>query len=305
MSLEPKILKDRAKMFAKVRSFFSKKNILEVDPPSLNKNPSIDEHIDVMKTFVLEKEIGYLHASPEYAMKRLLATFNQDIYFLGHVFRKNELGDFHNPEFCMIEWYRKNISFDLFIKETIDLLFLFLKKISFEALSYKNAFLKFLNINPLTISLQECLELAKEKNISVSGNLTKDAFLNLFMSYLIEPRLKNKLFMIYDFPSSQAALAKTTIKNDEEVAERFEFYYQGIEIANGFHELTDEKIQRERLNLANKKRKEKLPLDEKFLSSLEKLGDCFGIAVGFDRLMMLRHNKKIIKDVLPFSWEET
>lgn len=304
-----KLLENRATMLHLVRSFFFQKKVLEVDPPSISKNPSIDAYIEVMQTTVLDNEIGYLHTSPEYAMKRLLAQNSPDIYFLGHVFRKNEIGSYHNPEFTMIEWYRRNVTFDFFISEVIELIFLFLPKVPVEKLTYREVFLKFLDLDYTKASADDFLKIAKKNNLSLSNDLKSldaDGFLNLFMSSLIEPKLNDKLYIIYDYPKTQAALAKTVIKDGIEVASRFEFYYQGMELANGFHELSDEKIQRQRLIEANQKRKEKLPLDEKFLASIKQgIGDTFGIAAGFDRLLMLKYNKKSINEVLPFGWQET
>ena len=127
------------------------------------------------------------------------------------------------------------------------------------------------------------------------------------MGFVVEPKLQN-LCVIRDFPASQSALAKTTTRDGEPIAERFEVYFQGTELANGFHELTDPVEQRRRLHASNTQReqmgKSALPIDEQFLSALEKgLPDCCGVAVGFDRLMLLRHGKKSLEDVLPFSWK--
>lgn len=297
----PSILQDRAFMLSKVRSFFSKRKIIEVDPPAITKCPAIDHNIALMKTYVIDDVVGYLHTSPEYCMKRLLSTYGFDIYFLGHVYRKNEIGQIHNPEFTMIEWYRKNISYENFLDEIVSLIKLFLPSVPIKKSSYRDLLYKHTNIDPINGSFSEILSFVK-KHIDIQDeSLTRDDLLNLILSHLIEPTLgQNELFILDEYPKTQAALAK--IDEKKQIAERFEFYYKGIELANGFHELNDEKEQRSRLISNNK---DKLPIDEKFLSSLNGIGDCYGVAVGFDRLMMLKHDLKSISESIPFSWEET
>lgn len=303
------ILLDRALCLKKARSFFSDRKYVEVDVPAITKHPSIDLHIEVMQTKVSDKETGYLHTSPEYLMKRLLSFGLGDIYYLGHVFRKNELGQIHNPEFTMAEWYRSNTSYENFLNEIVEFIQLFLPCSSFKRLSYRETFLKYTQMDYLTASKEELFNFAK-KHIDIDQMWDKDTLLNLILSHLIEPCLgRDELFILDSYPASQAALAKTKMAGDEEVAMRFEFYYNGIELANGFHELSCSKEQRRRFLQENEKRKanqkKPLELDEKFLEALERgIGDCFGVAAGFDRLFMLKHKKKELKEVIPFSWEE-
>lgn len=296
---ESKILKDRAKMFEKVRSFFSKKNILEVDCPIITKAASIDAFIDVMETRVFTREKGFLHTSPEYFMKRLLSKKMKDIYYMGHVFRKSEIGDFHNPEFVLVEWYRKNFSYKNFILEIMEFISLFLPKISFEEISYKNFFLKYANIDYEKISVKELLKFLKKDFVSIS--LDKDDLLNLLLDDLL--KYNNKLLVIKDFPSSQAALAKVVKIGKRKVARRFEIFYKKIELANGYFESNNKKEIKKRFKIANKKRRKKLFLDQKFLDSLKNLPSCYGVAVGFDRLFMLKHKKKKVSDIMPFFWQ--
>lgn len=298
-------------MFNAVRSFFFQKKILEVDPPALSKNPAIDIHIEVMKAEVLENEFGYLHTSPEYMMKRLLSQNIGDIYFLGHVFRKSEMGNLHNVEFTMAEWYRKDISYEDFIEETLEFIRLFLPVLSSKKKSYRKTFYEHTNIDYLFADEKLLSSFAsKHINFEKTNKLDKDGYLNLIMSHLVEPNLGiNELYVIDSYPPSQAALAQIE-KKDEEIAKRFEIYYQGIELANGFHELQDAKEQEKRFIKANEERKkmgkEEFPLDCKFLDALKKgIGNCCGVAAGFDRLFMLKHRKQSLKEVIPFSWDET
>jgi lysyl-tRNA synthetase class 2 len=313
MSPESRIqnLKDRACMLSKVRSFFSSKNILEVDTPILSHSAPIDEHIDIMSVDLLGTT-GYLHSSPEYAMKRLLSLGIGDIFQLSHVFRLGEVGRFHNPEFTMIEWYRTSLSFEAFIEETIELVRLFIGSYPYKYISYRNAFLKYAHIDYVNASVQDLLDCASshEINLSSPNSWDLDSLLQLIMGSVIEPNLGNEeITVLWDYPSSQAALAKTEQKGEEKVAKRFELYFQGIELANGYLELTEAKEQKSRFLDSNEKRikagKPSLPIDELFLSALEKgFPECCGVAVGFDRLLMLKQNATSLKEVLPFSWDE-
>ncbi|NGX34069.1 MAG: Elongation factor P--(R)-beta-lysine ligase [Candidatus Anoxychlamydiales bacterium] len=307
-----KILKDRSLMLKKVRSFLDAKKIIEVDTPILVKYPSIDENIESVKTHPNKKDIRYLHTSPEYLMKRLIAKNYKNIYFLGHVFRKNEIGDFHNIEFTMLEWYRSNTTFKRFIKENIDLIKLFVKFKKVEKISYFDLFYKNFKIDIFKCSKKDLIEKCKKYKIIISNikSLKKSDFLNLLIDYFFNHLLKkNILYFVYDYPKEEAMLAKTYIKDGNEVAFRFEIFFNGFELANGYLELNDEKILRERFERIIKIKKKHLSkkniLDENFLKSINHIGDnLFGIAIGFDRLMMLRHKTHDIKDVLYFSYLE-
>jgi lysyl-tRNA synthetase class 2 len=304
-------LKDRAFLFEKVRSFFSSKNVLEVDTPLLSHSSPIDEHIDIMQVD-LKGSTGYLHTSPEYAMKRLLALGIGDIYQLGHVFRLGEFGRRHNPEFTMIEWYRIGMSFPAFIEETLDLMRLFLGPLPSSYLSYREALKIYAGIDYVKASLQDLLLSASSHGIDLSSSSSwnKESLLDLLVGSVVEPHLgKEGLLVLMDYPSSQAALAKTEIKEDEVIAKRFEIYYQGVELANGYLELTDSEEQRRRFIESNEKRKkagkESLPIDEPLLLALKQgIPECCGVAVGFDRLVMLRNKTETIEEILSFGWNE-
>jgi elongation factor P--(R)-beta-lysine ligase len=300
-------LKDRAQMLAKVRHFFDTRGFFEVDCPALSPYSPLDLHIDVMTVLLKDGKRGYLHTSPEYGMKRLLSQGSGDIYQLSHVFRDGDEGRLHNPEFTMVEWYRENFSFEAFLKESVDFLYLFLGPLPIQLFTYREALRTFAQIDYVSASLPLLLETLHHNEISLSEETEwdRDSLLNLFMNFCVEPHLgDNQLTIITDFPASQAALSKTYWKEEEEVAERFEIYYQGIELANGYHELTDPQEQRKRFLKTNQQRQERgkspLPIDELFLQALEKgLPDCYGIAVGFDRLMMLRHQVDTLTAILP------
>lgn len=277
----------RAEKFAAVRSFFAERGVLEADTNVLSAAAPIDVHIEVMQVDRGGEKIGYLHTSPEYELKKLLASGSGDIYQLSHVFRAKEEGPLHSEEFMMLEWYRIGMEYHAFIEETIDLIRLFVGNIPYEILSYRTALYKYAGIDYRTQNLESFLKPfspdAKEWD--------RDTQLSLLFSHLVESHLgKETLMVITDYPATQAALAKTTEKEGEIVARRFEIYYQGIELANGFDELTNGEEQRKRLLQENQKRlalgKGELPIDEEFLSALDFLPECCGVAVGFDRLML-------------------
>lgn len=313
MSSKLNALQERASLLARARAFFSARNVMEVDCPILTSAASIDAHIDLMTAQNLQ-ERRFLHTSPEYAMKRLLVEGAGDIYQLGHVFREGELGRRHNPEFMMAEWYRLGFSFEEMIHETVDFCRLFLGDQPEEIYSYRETFLNYSGLDPYTITQSQLLDYIRTHNIPAYEGIEteeKDALLNLILGYQIEPLLGNGcLYVLAYYPSTQAALARTRLlAPDELAAERFEVYFKGVELANGYHELADATEQRFRFEQSNEHRlslcKQALPLDELFLKVLEKgLPDCCGVAVGFDRLVMLKQASQTIQEIMPFGWEE-
>jgi lysyl-tRNA synthetase class 2 len=274
-------LKDRATMLARCRHFFAQRKVLEVDVPILSRASSVDVHIDPVQVVCCGNP-AYLHTSPEYGMKRLLAEGIGDIYQISHVFRDHEAGKLHTPEFMMAEWYRIGFTFQQIIDETLDFIRLFLENgpERVEQFSYYEAFMHYVGRFPE--SLEERDEL---------------------LAFEIEPHLGKEIFsVIKGFPPEQAALSRIDTNG---MAERFEVYYQGIELANGYHELIDAQEQHERLINANKKRmllgKHPLPIDQDFLEALAHgIPDCCGVAVGFDRLMMLRNHVEDIREASCF-----
>lgn len=287
-------LKRRAALMGEVRHFFAQRGVIEVDTPILSPAAPIDPYIDIMEVDVGRGKVGYLHSSPEYELKKLLSAGSGDIYQLSHVFRQNEEGPLHRPEFMMIEWYRIGMDYFRFIEETVDLLRLFLGNLPFHLLTYRDAFQTRVGIDigrPVDfaqVARAHHLELSQE-----AIHWDKDTWLTLLFSSLIEPSLgQEELCVITEYPASQAALSKTTHVAGMDVARRFEIYYRGIELANGFEELTDPIEQRRRFEQDNRRRvalgKKALPIDESFLAALEAgMPESCGVAVGFDRLVML------------------
>lgn len=299
--IQADILRDRAYMLDQSRRFFSKRNILEVDCGALVKRAPIDSNIDVISASVSTTQTAFLHTSPEYAMKRLLSTGIGDIFFLGHVFRQGEIGRLHNPEFTMAEWYRIGLSFSQIIEETSDYLTLFLGNLPTRIIGYREAFEKYANINYAKDPLTHLLP-------AQSSHWSRTEGLHYILSHIIEPHLgKNELTVLTDYPPYEAALACLIEKEGEQVAERFEIYHNGVELANGYHELADPQELKRRFTEENKQRakrnQEIYTLDEEFLSALENgFPDCCGVSVGFDRAFMLRRKAPSLASILPFSW---
>ena len=310
-----KLLRDRSDMLRHARSFFWERGVMEVDCPALSSSACVDLHIDVMKVALSPEQTGYLHTSPEYGMKRLLAAGIGDIYQISHVFRAGEIGPLHNPEFTMAEWYRCGFTFNAMIEETLDFIRLFLGALPAEHLTYRAAFKKYLTIDYTAATTTELLLVAQQHNLSLPDDASswdKDTLLQLLMSFIIEPHLGiDNLTVLLNFPSTQSALAQTLeLPCGEKIASRFEVYYRGIELSNGYHELTDPIEQRNRFEATNTARqnagKDPLRIDEKLLDALRRgMPDCCGVAVGFDRLMLLRHQQTTLASVLPFVWANT
>jgi len=289
------MLKIRAQKLQEARRFFETRNVLEVDCGALVKRAPLDPNIDCLPV-----EEAFLHTSPEYALKKLLAKGIGDCYFLGHVYRKEELGSLHNPEFTMVEWYRLGFTLSQMIQETAAFLSIFVGELPVQILSYRTAFEKFLDIDYREVPLQIL------QNLAQNDTWSRRDCLHYLLSQKIEPHLgRNTLTALTSFPASEAALAKTAIVDGEEVSLRFEIYYEGIELANGYHELSDASIIKERFQKTNKAREQagKTPylLDENFLASLDKLPDCSGVALGFDRALMLHLKLPSIQYVLPWG----
>lgn len=273
--------KARARALARTRAFFDERRIYEVDTPSLSPLPALDAYIDPIGA-----EGGYLHTSPEYEMKKMIADGSGDIYYLGHVFRKEEIGRLHNSEFTMIEYYRVGKSLDFLIDESIELISTFLGSHPITQMSYEEAL-------SLYGAPHDTEELAQT-------SLSPQELTHLTWATHVEPKLEG-LTVITPFPASEAALSKVV----DGQAMRFEIYYEGIELANGYDELNCSEEQKKRFIEANMNRegqnKGSLPIDETFLAALDQLPPCVGVAIGFDRLLQIELGAPSIHDILAHS----
>ena len=308
-------IKLRARMLAYIREFFAVHEVLEVETPALSGAATTDPNLQSIECQYRGPNPRrlYLHTSPEFAMKRLLAAGSGSIYQICKVFRDGEAGRLHNPEFTMVEWYRVGLNHYALMDEVAALVHGALEGRApsgpTQKLSYREAFEQFLGLDPHSASVAALANCARALGLSVPASMpddNTDPWCDLLLTHAIEPRLgRGQLTFIYDYPASQAALARLRPGNPP-VAERFELYMDGIEIANGFHELSDAVEQRARFERDNARRLERResaqPMDERLLAALAHgLPDCSGVALGFDRLMMLATETQSVGNVLAFS----
>lgn len=308
------VLRLRAELLRQVRDFFAQRNTLEVDTPALIRRAVTDRHIHSARVELPGfAEPLFLHTSPEYAMKRLLAAGSGDIFQIAHVFRGDERSRRHNAEFTLIEWYRCGMDMHALMAEVAALAAGVLGlpvEAPFDQLTYSEAFRRGLGVDPLTATGDELRALAVREHLdpAVASRCDRDELLDWLMATALGPALgSDGLCFIHHYPASQAALARLDA-DDPRVAMRFELYFKGLELANGFEELADAGQQRARFGDDLRQRRaagapEPL-MDERLLAALEYgLPPVSGVAVGFDRLLMLRVGAASIDQVLAFPLE--
>jgi elongation factor P--(R)-beta-lysine ligase len=305
-----KNLELRATVLAKVRNFFARKNVLEIETPLLAACSVTNPHL-----VSFEVKHSYLQTSPEFAMKRIIAAFKRDIYQICKAFRDEESGRRHHREFTLLEWYRVGFDHHQLMDEMDELLQEIMGTKAAARFTYEDIFVQELNLHPHHCSIEEMIAVVSRKKLNLNLELfadqslaDRDFWLQLLFSHCIEPKLGLiQPVFIYDFPASQAALAKIS-SSDQKVAERFEVYYRGIELANGFHELTDAREQRARFEVELTRRQElslpALALDENFLASVDLLPSCAGVAVGVDRILLILAGAKSLREVISFVGNE-
>lgn len=296
-------LRLRAELYSRIREFFQQHDVLEVETPVLGQAASTDVHL---ASYSVDDGL-FLQTSPEFAMKRLLAAGSGAIYQICKSFRHGESGKRHNPEFSMLEWYRPGFDHFQLMAEVAELLNSLLGERPVRQLSYRSAFAQVLDVDPHHATVSELSALALQHCNYQTNENDRDTLLDLLMAEVIEPRLgQGELTFIYNYPASQSALAK--VKGDNQgarVAERFELYVNGVELANGYHELTDAGEQQRRFDadIAERLRRglPDVPVDQKLVQALQHgLPECAGVAVGLDRLLMLMADTDSIRDVIAF-----
>lgn len=304
-SATSEVLAFRADIIASIRRFFYKRKVLEVETPLLSSATVSDPYIHSLAV-THQRGKWYLQTSPEYAMKRLLVNGSGPIYQICKAFRDDEFGRFHNPEFTLLEWYRPGFDHHQLMDEMDALLQVVLNCGTAQRITYTDLFQQYFNINPLTVDEKILHVLADEAGINLSmGEYERDDWLQLLLTHVIEPHLGNtQPIFIYDFPPSQAALAKIQ-PGTPAVASRFEVYINGIELANGYHELTDAEEQRKRFEDDLSKRQQLgypiVPIDKNLLAALARgMPDCAGVALGLDRLIMIAAKKACLAEVISF-----
>ena len=305
----------RAKMLSNIRGFFDRRSVLEVETPLLCHATGTDPQLDFFSTeyhSAPKNRTMYLQTSPEFSMKRLLAAGSGSIFQICKAFRNGESGRFHNPEFSILEWYRIDFTLWQLIDEVIALLTEVLKGYyvveSVEKVSYVDVFNKVTGINPLEFC-QESYALYASHNsiddaIEICGN-DHSMWLDFIFSYKVQPVLKDQdICIVHGYPAIQSSLARINSDNPA-IADRFEVFIKGVEIGNGFFELSDAEEQEQRFNQENKARDLKglvvVEKDELLLDALKfGLPDCSGIALGLDRLLMIMTNTQAVSDVIAF-----
>lgn len=309
-------LKARAAMYQKIRQFFAERQVLEVETPVLSKAGVTDVHlasVQVQRHIHGKLNTQYLQTSPEFPMKRLLASGSGPIYQICKVFRDDEHGRKHNSEFTMLEWYRPGLDLKALMHETADLLATCLAhrfgEIRPVVLSYKHAFQDRLEINPLQATLKQLKDTAHRVGLNLDLGDDRLGYMDLLFSHFVEPSLGfDAPVFLTDFPPEMASLAK--VKQDEEgelVAARFEVYIEGLELANAYDELLDAEVLASRFEGDNAERAQQglpvIPTDQYLLAALPHMPECSGIALGIDRLLMVAMNQVKIDQVIAFPAE--
>lgn len=306
----------RAQLYARIREFFTERQVMEVETPILSAAGNTEPNIDSFTTrFSGHVDAGarerWLRTSPEYPLKRLLAAGVGDCYELGRVFRNGEAGGRHNPEFTMLEWYRVGWDHRQLIEETVALvqhaLSMVQRRVEVVMQSYRQLFVEGLGIDPMHDSVETLRAPLERFGIDPSG-LRRDDWLDLLLTHHLQPAFpRDRITVIHDFPASQCALARIR-PGEPPLAERYELYLGPYELANGYHELNDAREQRARFERDNALRaargQPQVPLDERLLAVLDHLPDCAGVALGVERLLMCVAGTDAIADVLAFPFAD-
>lgn len=310
----PEAAKRRANMLRRLRSYFDQELVLEVDTPALSSTAASDTHIESLTVkSCLTTDPLYLHTSPEFCMKRLLASGYPDIFSICRVFRDAEVGQAHQPEFTMVEWYRLNFGLCEMINDTIAAIAAAMDEPSLKervaSVEYRNAFIRACDLDPSDASVSELADAAgADSDLRRTLGDERDDWLDLLMATRVAPSFAgDSLTVVKHYPATQAALARLCPDNNK-LADRFEVFMGTIELANGYVELTDAEAQASRIaddQAARSRRDIALrPHDQNLIAALEAgLPACAGVAMGLERLQMVHDKTDDIRDVIPFSFE--
>lgn len=299
-------LRQRARLYQQVRAFFAERAVMEIEAPVMGAAAVTDPFIDSVTAHCAGRSY-YLQTSPEFAMKRLLAAGSGAIYSLGKVFRNGERGRKHNPEFTLLEWYRPGWDDRQLMEEVEALVLSVLPGLTVTYLSYREWFERHLGLDPHRATAGQLSALARERINIDAGEEDRDFWLDLLVTHELEATLGSGLTFVYDYPASQAALARLgTDAEGQTVARRFEAFIGSMELANGYWELTDAPEQRRRFRADQEKRQTLglplYPVDEKLLAAIDAgLPESAGVALGVDRLLMCLSGVGSIAEVLAFD----
>ena len=293
-----------------MRAYFRQRDVLEVETPYLSQHAATDPNLRSFAVPTATAGDRFLHTSPEFAMKRLLAAYGQSVFQICRVFRDAEQGQMHNPEFTMLEWYQVGVEYRQLIDEVGELLQLLINPYRplqpMRLCSYGNAFKEACGLDPTTATVEELTRCAQTHELHIAGHIEADELLDLLLSQVVAPSfVDDRITVIYEFPATQAALSK--VDGQPPVAQRFEVFVADIELADGYQELTDPQQQCMRFEADRRQRLHKklpdLPYDAYLIQALQAgMSDCSGVALGLDRLMMVIIGTRDIDDVLSFDW---
>lgn len=308
-------LRLRAEFLRRVRAFFDARGFVEVETPLLSADAVVDLHVDPIPVTLPDSaedvETGramWLQTSPEFGMKRLLAAGLTAIYQVTRAFRIGEIGRLHNPEFTIVEWYRAGDNMQSGMQLLSDWCVDVMKTQPAVGISYAQAFQAHTAVDPHVAPTEQLLAACRQRGLAIPDGIRaddRDAWLDLLLTECVEPHLgRGRPAILFDYPASQAALARVRDATPP-VAERFELYLDGIELANGYHELLDPRVLRSRNRAANEARaragKFTIPEESRLLAAMEHgLPACCGVALGLDRVLMLAARAAKIQDVLTF-----
>lgn len=310
-------LRQRGALLRRLRGFFDERNFLEVETPLLSADTVVDRHLEPIRVEpstdrdANARSSKWLQTSPEFGMKRLLAAGGEAIYQVTRAFRSDEQGTLHNPEFTIAEWYRVGDGLEAGIELLAELSASLLDSPEVKRISYGAAFQRYAGVDPHRAQLSELRSVAVNQNIEFPAGYDvadRDDWLDLLLVGCVEQHLGcDAPTIVYDYPASQAMLARIRL-GEPSVAERFELYVDGIELANGYHELLDADELRGRNSRVNAQRqadgKAVLPESSRLLAAMDHgLPDCCGVALGFDRLVMVATGMKDIRDVIAFPFD--
>ena len=293
-------LAKRAATLASIRHYFSQQQLLEVETPLLGQYPVTDPQLDNLRVenpFALtsaDPDYLYLATSPEYSMKQLLSLGSGSIYQISKAFRQDTPGRLHAIEFTMLEWYRIDYDMDALIDDVTAFIHTLKPNVAVEKISYRDAFIRYAGVDPFIASSDELELIARQKMDISFTNQHKDVWLDLLLTHCVEKNLGKKgMTFLFDYPESQSALARLAMNADgQKVAKRFELYINGIELANGYHELTDAAEQMRRFETDNQQRLQRgepaREIDAGLIAAMNRgLPNCAGVALGIDRLLLL------------------
>ena len=298
----------RAELVSRTRRFFSRRNVREVETPLsypfVPTDPSLDCFVATRGDASAGEPEGWLQPSPEFAMKQMLGQGSGCIYQICKAFRAGESGRLHRPEFTLLEWYRVGMDYRVLADEVLALLEELLPSVEFEKMSYASAFSRWAGVDPLLTTSADLVARLRRSGQEFDfklDDLARPNLLDLLMSTVVEPNLPDSGVVLFDYPLDQSTLARSNPSHPN-LAERFEVYVNGVELANGYSELTDADEQRERFEAENSRRRQlgkpERRIDEALLAALSRgLPECAGVAIGFDRLVMLAAGRSTLAGV--------